>query len=306
MSELRADTLSLIDTATLWPQLHRLDTEAVAARGAGHLFVSSGLAATGLTRLPRIPRTSVLGVRGGLRYKGVVVARELAGGAGWEIVSTRLAQESDDPTLEALLVGAQKECTARGAHTLLVRYPEGSPHGGAFHRSGFTPHTLECLHTLPAAEGVDPTDKFRPATSRDRSGIFRLYCRVVPEHVRKREAATQQEWRSLLDSYECDQGFVAPGEDHPAIWIGGGEREGRILCDESARHLIQDALQLLGKLLDRGGVLVLPEYQPDIEREALELGCERLGTRLLCARRLAILNPLKEAQKVPVPGTVTY
>ena len=55
MSDLRADTLSPIDAATLWPQLHRLDTEVIATRGGENLLVTCGLAATGLTRLPRIP-----------------------------------------------------------------------------------------------------------------------------------------------------------------------------------------------------------------------------------------------------------
>ena len=63
MSELRAEPLSPIDTATLWPQLHHLATEVIATRGGENLLVSSGLAATGLTRLPRMPRTIVLGLK---------------------------------------------------------------------------------------------------------------------------------------------------------------------------------------------------------------------------------------------------
>jgi len=48
-----------------------------------HLLLTSALAATGLANLPRMPRTAVLGVKRGLGYRGVLVARELSGGAGW-------------------------------------------------------------------------------------------------------------------------------------------------------------------------------------------------------------------------------
>ena len=77
MSDLRAEPLSPIDAATLWPQLGRLNTEVIATRGGENLLVSSGLAATGLTHLPHVPRTSVLGVRRGLGYRGVCVARDI-------------------------------------------------------------------------------------------------------------------------------------------------------------------------------------------------------------------------------------
>ena len=79
MSLPRADALSPIDAATLWPQLHRLKTEVIATRVGENMLLGAGLAATGLGHLPRLPRTLVLGIRRGLRYRGVLVARELAG-----------------------------------------------------------------------------------------------------------------------------------------------------------------------------------------------------------------------------------
>ena len=175
MTELRADPLSPIDAATLWPQLNRLSTEVITIRSAEHLLVSSGLAATGLSRLPALPRTTVLGIRRGLWYRGVLVARELSGRAGWEVVSTRLARAEDEDALVALLTGATRECAARGGKTVYLRYPEGSPHAPALRRSGFTPHTLERLHALPAgsSERAQP-ESFRPTTQQDRPALFRL------------------------------------------------------------------------------------------------------------------------------------
>lgn len=307
MSELRADPLSPIDAATLWPQLSRLGTEVITVRSTGHLLVSSGLAATGLSRLPALPRTAVLGIRRGLRYRGVCVVRELSGRWGWEVVSTRLARDKDDETLTALLAGASRECAARGARILFLRYPEGSPHAEALRRSGFTPHTLERLHALPADAAKDRPTGFVPATGRDRASLFRLYCASVPEHVRRQEATTAQEWRSVLDSYECDRGFVASSDGDPQLWVGAGEHEGRIIAGPSVQSgRLTEALQLLEALLGRHGTLVVSEHQPTIQRLAVERGYVPLGTRLFCARRLALREPLKQTAKLPAAETVTY
>lgn len=306
MSELRADTLSPIDAATLWPQLHRLGTEVIAHRGQEHILVASGLAATGLGRLPRVPRTAVLGVRRGLRYRGVVVARELDGGVAWELVSARLERDKDDDALAALLGGASQECAGRGARMLLLRYPEGSPHGSPLRRSGFSAHTLERLHAVPARPPVRPLVAFREARRQDRAALFRLYCRSVPEHVRRQEATTQPEWRGVLDSYECGRGYVLDRDGILAAWIGAGEREGRLLIDPVAPDVIPAAMDFLEAHVGRHGTFVIAEYQPEIEREAMGRGYTPLGTRLLSARRLALRNPLKEAAKIPVAKTVPY
>ena len=183
---------------TLWPQLGRLNTEVIATRGGENLLVSSGLAATGLTHLPRVPRTSVLGVRRGLGYRGVCVARELSGGAGWEVVSLRIARPKDDEVVIALCEGASAEVAQRGGRTVYLRYAEGSPHGEALRKGGFYAYRLERLYAVRPT-GKPAETPFRQAGGSDRHGIFRLYCRAVPEMVRRHEAPTQQEWRAVLD-----------------------------------------------------------------------------------------------------------
>jgi hypothetical protein len=191
MTELRADPLSPIDAATLWPQLRRLGTEVVATRAGENLLLSSGLAATGLTHLPRMPRTVVVGLRRGLNYRGVL-GRELAGGAGWELVSLRLVRDKDDEAVVALLNSAAQEAAARGGRTLYLRMAEGSPHMMPVRRAGFVSYHTELLHALPAGRTVRETSTFRPAARPDRHGVFRLYCRAVPEHVRRYEAPTSR------------------------------------------------------------------------------------------------------------------
>jgi len=299
MSDLRADPLSPIDAATLWPQLGRLDTEVLAVRSGEHLLRNSALAATGLTRLPRMPRTAVLGVKRGLGYRGVLVARELAGGTGWEAVSLRIAREKDDETVTALLSGAGLEVARRGGHTLYLRAPEGSTHVGAIRRGGMMAYTHENLLALPVNTGGRTESALRPAQRHDRHGIFRLYCRVVPEHVRRQEAPTQHDWRAVHDSFDCDREFVLEREGALAAWVGMGGREARLLADGSIEGVFDAALDLVEGLEGRHTTLVAMQYQFDVQRRALERGYTELGTRLLCARRLAALNPLKEVVAVP-------
>jgi hypothetical protein len=298
MSDLRAEPLSPIDAATLWPQLHRLSTEVIATRAGENLLVSSGLAATGITRLPRVPRTAVLGVKRGLGYRGVAVARELAGGAGWEAVSVRIARDKDDEAVLALLASACREVAARGGRTVYLRYAEGSPHASPVKQAGFMAYTLERLHALPRARARHGETPFRPAHRPDRAGIFRLYCRAVPEHIRRQEAPSQQDWRAVVDSYDCESEWVL--EQHGALagWCAIGEREARVLHDGSMEGAASAALDLIESHLGRSGTLVLAEHQPDLERIAAERGYTELGTRLMCARRLAALNPLKEVSAV--------
>ena len=297
MSELRADTLSPIDAATLWPQLHRLGTEIIATRGTENLLVASGLAATGITRLPKVPRTMVVGVKRGLRYRGVLIARELSGGAGWEVVSVRLARVMDDEAIVALLQSVAHEVAQRGGRTLYLRYAEGSPHAPALRKGGFYAYRLEGLYAVP------PTDKtletpFRVATSSDRHGVFRLYCRAVPEIVRRVEAPTQQEWRAVLDSYDCNKEFVLDSAGSLEAWVGVGERESHVLIDSGVDGVVGFALDLVETQSGRHATLVVAEHQGSIERVATERGYTALGVRLMCARRLAVLNTLKEAVAV--------
>ena len=308
MTELQAEALSPIDVATLWPQLPRLDTEVIATRSGENLLVTSGLAATGLTRLPRIPklpRTAVLGVKRGLSYRGVLVARELAGGAGWEVLGLRLSREKDDDAIIALVNGAAWETARRGGRTLYLRYAEGSTHAQALRRAGMFAYRLERLYALPSSASPTPA-LFREARRSDRHGVFRLYCRAVPENVRRHEAPTQQEWRAVLDSFECHREFVLDREDSVAAWVGIGEREAHVLVDGNVEGVVDATLDLVETCSGRNGSVVIAEHQVDVERHATSRGYTALGVRLMCARRLAALNPLKEvvavpAESVPLP-----
>jgi hypothetical protein len=293
-----AEPLSPVDAATLWPQLRRLDTEVIATRAGENLLLSSGMAAMGITRLPRVPRTAVVGVKRGLSYRGVLVARELAGGAGWEVVSLRLAREKDDDTVTALLGGAAQEAGQRGGRMMLARYPDGSPHGEAIRRSGLMRYRLEQLFAIPLSTRSGET-RFRPASRSDRHGVFRLYCRAVPEHIRRHEAPTQQEWRAILDSYDCEHEHVLEYEGNVVGWVGLGERECRILDAGGHEGTSDAALDLIETQGPRNGTLVLHEDQEALSRTALARGYEPLGVRVVCVRRVAVLNPIKEVAAVP-------
>ncbi len=294
MSDLRADPLSPLDAATLWPQLGRLATEVVAMNSAENVFVASTLAATGITHLPRMPRTVVVGIRRGLTYRGILVGRELDGGAAWEVVSLRLRRDKDDDVVTALLTGTGLEMARRGGRTLFLRAPEGSPHTQALHRGGLLSFREELLYAIRGRDSSIVESPFRPMTRPDRPGVFRLYCRAVPQHVRRIEAPTQQGWRAVIGAYDCDREFVATGEKGVIAWAGFGPRECRLLIDSTLAGLAETALTLVEGQASRHGTLVLDLEQSDLQHIAAERGYTALGVRLVFARQLAALNPLKE------------
>lgn len=299
----RADLLSPIDAATLWPQLHRLRTEVIATRVGDNMLFRAGLAATGLGKLPRLPRTIVLGVRQGLSYRGVLVARELAGGAAWEVVSLRISRVTDDDCVSSLLACTGREVIQRGGRSLFLRYAEGSPHEDGILHGGMSAYNREHLFATPSGRGGEGPPSFRKVERRDRHAIFRLYCRTVPEPLRRVEAPTQAEWRAIMDSFDCEQEFVRDEDDGLHAWVGIGEHESRIMC--SGGEGWEEGLGLVRRRSHQPGSLVVGEHQEYLDTLAEQCGFVPLGTRIVAARQLGARNPLKEAAGVaayPVPN----
>lgn len=303
MAELRAEPLSPIDAATLWPQLHRLSTEVVATRAGERLLLAAGLAVTGLDRLPRLPRTVVAAVRRGLSYRGIVVARALAGGRSWEVVSVRLERKQDDDAVIALLAAVSIEAGRRGGLQLVVRVPEDSPHREGIRRAGLATYLREELYAPPARTGVGAVPPiFRPAARADRMALFRLYQRAVPERVRRAEAPVFADWRAALDAYDCEEQYIAMCEERAVAWVGIGEREAHALVDPGMGPPLRDAvIDTVLARLGRHGVFVVPEYSPEFAEAAMLRGFVPVGSREVAMRRLARVEPVKEA--VPVPAT---
>lgn len=294
---LNAEPLSPIDAATLWPQVNRLSTEVIATRGNENLLVAAALATTGLTRLPRVTKTVVMGVRQGLGYRGVLVARELGEGPAWEVHSIRIARDTDGEAITALLNAAALEIARRGGRTAFLRYAEGSPHEQPIRRAGFSPYTAEQLFALPPRPAAGAARNLRPVTDADAQPIFRLYCRVVPAGVRRYEAPTLEDWDAVRDSYDNEEEYVFEGEGAITGWVGIGDREGRVLLSGGPEQA-GIALDAIEHALGRQGTLVAAAYQEDLAHYAVARGYTELGTRIVCARRLAVPQALKEAVAV--------
>lgn len=297
---LSAEPLSPIDAATLWPQVNRLSTEVIATRGGENLLVAAGLAATGLTRLPRVAKTIVMGVRQGLGYRGVLVARELGSGAAWEVPSIRIARDTDPEAITALLDGVAGEIARRGGRMAFLRYAEASPHEGAIRQGGFFAYTSEHLFALPPRARADGRQRLREVGAADVHAIFRLYCRQVPDEVRRYEAPTLEDWEAVRDSYDNERELACDENGALAGWVGIGEREGRALLSGRIEQ-IDAALDAIERALGRQGTLVAAAYQDGLACRARERGYVELGTRIVCARRMAVAQTLKEA--VPVTDT---
>jgi len=304
MNEAHAEPLSPLDAAALWPQLRRLNTEIIATRHGESLFVRSGLAAAHLTNLPKVRRTMVMGMRKGLGYRGVLIARELSGGIAWEVVSLRLARETDEEAIEALLAAIAKEVLTRSGHTLYLRYAESSPHETAIRHAGLVSYVSETLFAPP--EPVDPPGMaaLRDITKSDAYAVFRLYCQTAPEPVRRHEAPTFEAWAAAHDAFDAAGELVAGAEGSLTLWAGLGEREGRLFVRDADETLTIAALSAIETAVGRSGTLVAYEYQETVVRLALERGYTELGTRMVCARSLAISQTLAERVAVSEPRPI--
>ena len=307
MSGLRAEVLSPIDAATLWPQLHRLGTEVVAMRAGEKRLVRAGMGATGLAHLPGVPRSILLGVRKRLGYRGILVTRELAGGQSWEVASLRLHRDKDDDAILALLEQAAAEITARAGRGAFLLLPESSPHQAAAARAGFAAYSSEQLYAPPRkGSGIASPSAFREAEPIDDAGVFRLYCRAVPEPVRRQEALTYDEWRAVHHLYGSDREFVREEGGALLGWCGIASHEAHVLLSEPNEELVGEALAVTSAELARSGSLIATGYQPELERVAEERGYLALGRRVVMSRRLGLRIQVEEpaavfADTFPVP-----
>lgn len=306
-TELRAEPLSPLDAATLWGQMTRLNTEVVATRTSASLLLNSGIAAarlTNLPHLPRIPHSIVLSVKRGMRHRGVVILTELDGGTAWEVVSLRLAREMDHAAVTSLLAAASDEMVQRGGKRLMMRYAESSPYEDAIHAAGLQSYVSEQLYALPQANVLPGNGRFRTVVRSDRAAIFRLYCRSVPESVRRQEALTQQEYRAIHAAHETAHEYALDHEASMAVWVGIGEREARIMAGAVGGETLDACLDLIEAQPSRPATLVVPEFQPEVASRALERGYGELGARRVSARRMAILNPMKEVVVAGISETM--
>jgi hypothetical protein len=304
MSDISAEPLSPLDAATLWPQLRRLSTEVIATRHGDSLLLKSGLAAAHLTSLPKVRRTMVMGMRRGLGYRGVLIARELSGGVAWEVVSLRLARDTDDEAIETLLAGTAREVLVRSGHTVYLRYAEGSPHETAIRRGGFVSYVSETLFAPPPPADPLEMDALRDIEKSDAYAVFRLYCQSSPEPVRRHEAPTFEAWGGVHDAFDVAGEFVADGDGSLMLWVGLGEREGRMFIRDADEGLTAAALNAIEAGVGRSGTLVAYEYQEMVARAAIERGYTELGTRMVCARSLAISQTLAERVAVSEPRPI--
>ena len=191
------------------------------------------------------------------------------------------------------------EAARRNGRILFVRYPESSPHATGLQRAGLISYREEHLFALPRTGRSAANSAFRAAARSDRAGTFRLYCKAVPQHVRRSEALTQQEWRAVIDSFDCEKEYVAEGDRGIVAWAGFGERECHLILEPGIEGLSDAALDLIESHGPRHGTLVLGDDQDGLHDRAAERGYTAMGVRLVCARRLAQLQSLKEVSPLP-------
>jgi hypothetical protein len=161
----------------------------------------------------------------------------------------------------------------------------------------------ETLFAVDTRPGSLHATEFRQIARSDRPNLFRLYNRAVALSIRQHEAATQQEWRAVHDSYECEREYVLESAGGIDAWVGFGAREIRLLISPDASDAQAKALDLVEHQASSSAALVVPEHQEAIASLAERRGHPQLGSRHVAARRMVVLHPVKEG--VPAKAVET-
>ena len=174
--------------------------------------VTTGILATAREQLLAITRrrNAWVSIRH-QRLRGLVGARRRGGRHAWE-VDFLVDATGRRAALPGLLECALSDASRAGVEKLFLRLAADSDLVDVVREVGFLPFRQETLFAgrAPAPDGACAT---RPASTSDAYPLFRLYCDVTPETVRRYEAATYGEWQSAQER-RWQRGAVQLVRDH--------------------------------------------------------------------------------------------
>jgi hypothetical protein len=248
----------------------------------------------------------------GATLRGLLSARRRGSRLAWELDCLIDAAEDDPGVLLSLLDQAVHDAGRAGAEKVFLRLDARSEVLPAVCRAGFMRYLGEELYERAGTPIVDRGAASRLGLRRrhleDRYPLFQLYNAVVPESVRRVEAATFREWLAAQER------ISAPGRASHLVL----EREGRLVAwirvgldGETGRFdllvhpsegklddLLAAALARLGR--SRRLYALLPEYAEGLGRRLTKLGFRKTGEYALLVRRT--VAPVKVAE-LAIAGT---
>ena len=134
----------------------------------------------------------------GQRVRGLISARRRGNRTAWE-VNCLIAVADDEPVVLDLFDRLSTGVGQAGAQKIFLRLPVESDLLPPARRAGFVPYSRETLLRLDGSwpQTVLPAElRVRVRTDADNFALYRLYNATIPEHVRRMEALTFQEWQA--------------------------------------------------------------------------------------------------------------
>lgn len=143
---------------------------------------------------------------GGIRFRGLVSARNRTGHSVWE-VDHLLLDELDKDCCLSLLVKISSVLEELGVEKVFLRNYAESPLVKTAKEAGFVPYVTESFYGRKRKEGEIAGDDVNFSFRHRRKGInddyrlFELYEACLPASIRQVEGITFQEWQSARDRW---------------------------------------------------------------------------------------------------------
>ncbi len=245
----------------------------------------------------------------GPTLRGLVSARKRGSKLAWEIDCLINAADADNIVLMSLLDQVTAAAGKSGALKVFLRLPRGSHTERAVMRSGFAVYAFEQSYGRPvdATETHALPEGLRRRTKADLYALFQLYNAVVPQPIRRAEAATLAEWSAAQESLGKTTQYVLEREGRVRGWLRVA-RDGDIARfdllgePEAVDDLIEAAM---AKVAQRRAVYAMaPEHDAGLRSRLESLGFEPGDEYSVLSRRTTrtVKAPKVIARLLQTPG----
>lgn len=245
----------------------------------------------------------------GATLRGLISARKRGSKLAWEIDCLIDADNNDGGVLVSLLDKVAGAAGKSGAHRIFLRVPAGSQTEREAARRGFAPYRSEVMHCRvqePSAPYA-PAAGVRRRVKADLYPTFQVYNAVVPENVRRFEAATLAEWTAVQENIGRAQQFVYEDDAGIGGWLrlaaDGDVGRFEVYGEERALDSLVDTA--LARLANRRSICaVVPAEQGGVRRRLESAGFEATDEYTVLVR--LTVRPVKESKKAPALAQTTF
>lgn len=245
----------------------------------------------------------------GPTLRGLISARKRGSKLAWEIDCLIDADNNDGGIVLSLLDQVSAAAGKSGAHKIFVRVSAGARAERDVSRSGFAPYRTErvyCLERAAATTGAAAPRVRRRAKS-DLYPLFHVYNAVVPESVRRFEAATLAEWSAVQENIGRTQHYVYEESDRVHGWLrlaaDGDVGRFEVYGEHQALDPLIDTA--LARLANRARICALVPHEQEAVRRRLESRGFTAGEEYTVLVRRTT-RPVKAGKKVPAVVQTTF